>query len=117
MREAVATTYLRRFLESEVPNAPTREKPTPIPGELVVRVDHARALGPHRCEHRAVLTRNRRDALHELLVFTLGVVDERDRRRSDGGEGSGFPQMIDPQRSEERRVGRECRSGWSGEVV
>ena len=44
-----------------------------------------------------MLTRNRRDALHELLVFTLGVVDERDRRRSDGGEGSGFSRVIDPQ--------------------
>src|SRR5439155_5366902 len=54
MRKAVATAHLRKFLESEIPNAPTREKPTPIPGELVVRVDHARALRPHRCEHRAV---------------------------------------------------------------
>src|SRR5712691_10357487 len=97
MREAVAAAHLRRFLESEVPNAPPREKLTPITGEFVVRIDHARALRPHRCEHRAVLTRDLRDALHELLVFTLGVVDERYRRRGDGGEGGSFPRVIDPQ--------------------
>src|SRR6266508_5315060 len=97
MREAVVTAHLRRFLESEVLNAPAREKLTPITGEFVVRIDHARAPRPHRCEYRAVFTRDLRDALHELLMLALGVVDERDRRRGDGGEGGGFPRVIDPQ--------------------
>src|SRR5204863_316678 len=68
-----------------------------VAGEFVVRIDHARALRPQRCEHCAVLASDLRDAFHELLVFTLGVVDERDRRRSDGSKRGGFSRMIDPQ--------------------
>ena len=97
MREAVATAHLCGFLESEVPNAPAREKPAPVAREFIVRIDHTRALRPHRCEHCAVLARDLGDTLHEFLVFTLRVVDERDRRRGDGGEGGGFARVIDPQ--------------------
>src|SRR5256885_13191735 len=97
MREAVATAHLCRLLEPKVPNAPAREKPAPVAAEFVVRIDHARALRPHRCEHCAMLARDLGDAFHELLVFALGVVDERYRRRGDGGKRGGFPRMIDPQ--------------------
>jgi len=46
--------------------------------------------------------------------FTLGIVDERDRRRGDGGKGGGFPRMIDPQLDHCSRWFRRSLSNVSG---
>jgi len=104
MRELVAAAHLRGPVDAEVADAPAGEKPAPITGEVVVGVDHADAVGPQRREYRAVLARDFGDAVHELLVLPLGVVDERHRRARDRGERGGLPGMIHPQLDHRRAV-------------
>src|SRR5438874_9441785 len=41
------------------------------------------------------------------------VLRQRHVRVADGLEVEGGEHLVEPRRSEERRVGKECRSGWS----
>ena len=50
----------------------------------------------------------------ELRLFQTALGDIAGKRVLSVGCGSGlFESMIDCSRSEERRVGKECRSRWS----
>ena len=44
---------------------------------------------------------------------TLAIAMNRIGARSNSGEGGEDPRRYEKQRSEERRVGKECRSRWS----
>src|SRR5437868_12837990 len=61
-------------------------------------------------------TRSKRDWSSDVCSSDLGYVAALDGSHpwSDGGEDEGVKRWIlDSVRSEERRVGKECRSRWS----
>ena len=55
------------------------------------------------------------NAIHKMAEVILNVRDLNENDAADDKEIKGLVKMLDPKynRSEERRVGKECRSRWS----
>src|SRR5207245_5206375 len=63
-------------------------------------------LGGRGGDHRAQRDQQVEDAAAARLVVLLGQRDQEP-------PGGGLAQRVHETRSEERRVGKECRAGWS----
>ena len=60
----------------------------------VIAREHCHPAGRQCIEHGAVLTSGGLGAIHELLVFTLGIEHQRHRRQSHGGQAGDLARMV-----------------------
>ena len=60
----------------------------------VIAREHGHPAGRQCAEHGAVLTGGGLGAIHELLMFTLGIEHQRHRRLRHGGQASDLARMV-----------------------
>ena len=96
-RGRVAEANRGRMLEPEIDHAHAAALPrrgAPHLDRRVVGVEHRRTALRQRAHERRVLLRDVGDALHELLMLALRIVDESHRRLRHRRELRGFSRMI-----------------------